>query len=868
MRLPLSWLSDLVELDLDPDQKDQVDELLRVLAGLGLVPEAVTRIPPALPGVVTARVEEIHPIPGADRIRRVGLEAAGPVEVVCGAWNFSVGDVVALARPGARLPGLDQPLAARTLRGVRSEGMLCSAVELGWGRDGAGLVLLERTTPIGQPVSEVFGLGADWVLDLEIPGNRPDALSVRGVARDLAAKLSRPLRPLRRFPSPIGRTEAPVGVKIEAPELCGRLAVRYLRIGGPRPSVPLVARRLELSGVRPIGAVVDATNYVMLELGQPTHAYDLGTLASPVLVARAARRGERLRTLDGVERDLGDDGPDCVIADPAGRVLGIAGVMGGAESEITDETREVLLEAAWFDPLSVSRTARRLGLRTEAAVRFERGVDPALALEALERVTEVLGASGPLEAGDPVAAEGRLPPAARIRLRPARVRDLLGIDLDAEELGARLAPAGFVPVSTPDLPRSPSGRPAGEDALVVDVPSFRPDCREEVDLVEEVARLVGYDQLTPEDRRPPQVGRLDERQRLRRRLRVVAEALGADEVWTPTLVPVTDAGLTGEAEPVTVANPLVPEERALRASLLAGLVRAVAVNVARTPGEGVRLYEIGKVFRRPSEPGPERGDEGGRPETGRTARDRTARDPSDGGPSAEGPGTEGPGDRATPADIDRTPGEAAVGDAGEPGEVDESEEIALLLADDDDDGVAAVRAWRAVEDALRLEGVRLVNRHLPGLHPSRAAVILDSDGRRLGGVGEVDLELARAFGVGRRLGWLALDVDALRVARRRPATVVPPSRYPPAEFDLAVVAPVGVPAAEIADALAGAAGDVLESLRLLDTYRSPTLGPEVRSLTWRVRVAASDRTLGVDDLARLRHALLAAAESCGAVLRS
>ncbi len=428
------------------------------------------RVGEGLGEVVLARVLEIAAIPKADRIRRVVVDAGGsePVEVVCGAWNFETGDVVPFAPVGAVLPGEFQ-IEQRRLRGVVSNGMLCSGRELRLSEDHEGILVLgageDSDLEVGRPLADYLGAGfaPDVVFDLAIEGNRPDCLCVAGVARDLAARLDLPLS----LPQPVvseGAEQAAAHATVEvlAPELCHRLAARVLLGVSSVDSPPLVRRRLTLAGMRPIDSIVDASNYVMLELGQPTHPYDLDRLGGHGLRVRAARVGEEIVTLDGVTRVLGNRPPrldyplaasDCLICDAGDRPVGIGGIMGGQSSEITSEASRVLLEVASFLPAAVARTARWLGLRTEASVRFERGVDPLgverAALRFCELVVDAARAAG---VAAPVVASGLLDAnpvpyvPRRVRVRTSRITALLGTEtpLQDSEIASLLRPLGFV----------------------------------------------------------------------------------------------------------------------------------------------------------------------------------------------------------------------------------------------------------------------------------------------------------------------------------------------------------------------------------------------------------------------------------------
>jgi phenylalanyl-tRNA synthetase beta chain len=863
--VPLSWLGDFVPLDayfgagapIRPGEG--LRRLTDTLDSLGLVVERVEAIGEGLEGVVVAKVLEIAPIKGADRIRRVLVDAGGEaVEVVCGAWNFEVGDLVPLAKVGATLPG-GMHIERRTMRGVTSSGMLCSGAELHLADDEAGILILERPgsphagylakrAEPGTPLAEHLEIELDVVLDLAIEANRPDCLSLVGIARDLAAKAKLPFFP----PEPQVQASGPAvgelaAIALYATDACERLVARVLTGLSTFSSPPRVQRRLLLAGMRPISAVVDASNYVMLELGQPTHAYDLDRLGGGGVAVRRAQPGETLVTLDGALRILGTealpgegrDGQgegECVIVDLADQVVGLAGIMGGATTEVGEATQRILLEAAAFVPAAISQAARRQGMRTEASVRFERGIDPEGLPRALDRVAElvveaaaVAGVPSPLVAPGMLDERAHPPRARRILLRTERLNRLLGTTLDAEEAAGYLAPIGFQAVP------APSG-------LEVEVPSFRPDVTLEVDLIEEVARHHGYDRIVGTDRRSPWVGRLSPSQATRRALRRLLTGAGVDEAWTSSIVdPRVARRLGAAASAVSLANPMVAEESALRTHLLPGLLEALRRNIGHR-NEHVRLFELGAVF----------------------AATRTS---------------------------------ASAG-AARTGLVEEREHLGVLLAGEGDEaGTAVACLWRLVE-GVRLDEAALVldqdlsaglgRQHnlepgdgtlvgdlLAGCHPTRSArVVLVGEGGvhvPLGAVGEVDPALLDEFAISasRRVGWLVLDVAQLDEVPRRSLIARPVSRFPSSDVDLAFVLDAAVPAARLVEVVREAAGELCEWVRVIDVYRGEHIAQSARSVTVRVRLGALDRTLSEGDVKAVREAAVALAnERLGAQLRS
>jgi phenylalanyl-tRNA synthetase beta chain len=825
MRVPLSWLRDFATFP------DDVGLLRATLDDLGLVVEAVDEVGEGLDDVVVARIDEVAAIEGADKIRKVVVEAGqGPLEIVCGAANFVVGDLVPLAPVGAVLPG-GFAIAKRKMRGVTSNGMLCSGAELGLGDDHGGLLLLTEVDAAepGARLVDVLGIERDVVFDVTVEGNRPDAQSISGIARDLAARLgldfAMPELPAAVVGGPPTAEEA--SLEVLDPQLSPRFAVALLRNVVVTDSPPKIARRLELAGMRPINNVVDASNYVMLELGQPTHPYDLDHLPGHGLRVRAANPGEALETLDGQRRELGrpgrglgDAGIDCVICDADDQIVGVAGIMGGASSEISSSTSTVLLEAATFDPIAITRTSRRLALRTEAATRFAKGTDPGILEAAIERFASLVSLNCPevVLAPAPIVLPEVAPHRRRVVLPLERVRAMLGIELDAAEVAALLGPLGFAV--------TPQG-----DGLDVEVPTNRPDVRSGdhgvADLIEEVARAYGYSRLP---RRSPSwsaPGRRNPAALQRGTVRQVLCGLGATEAWTESLVPPGDLERLGFEEPeIVVTNPLSTEFSRLRRSLLPGLLRAVGYNAERR-ADDLALFELGHVFIHPEAR-----------QGGRRAR-----------AGAAGSGT---------ADL-----------AVEP-------EVAMaLFARQGDDAGVAVAALRLAFDALGIAAPVLEQGPaLPGLHPTRSARVLDAvTSSPLGSVGEVDPAVVEALApgaAGRRIGLLELDLDALGDpgrATRRPEVARMPSRFPSSDVDLAFVLSEEVEAARLVEAVRSAAGALAEDVRLFDVYRGDALPTGARSLAVRVRLCAEDRTLSDAELAEVRSAMIVAGEALGATLR-
>jgi phenylalanyl-tRNA synthetase beta chain len=835
VRAPLSWLTDYAPFDHDPPA------LAEALDDLGLVVEEIRRVGEGLGGVVLARVLDIGPIAGAERIRRVTVEAGGePVEVVCGAWNFHVGDIVPFAPVGSVLPG-DFEIARRKMKGVVSNGMLCSGRELGLSEDHEGILVLRSADARadsdvfvpGVALVDALGLAPDTVFDIAVEANRPDAWCVAGIARDLAARLHLPFS-LPEPPAPSVDTAVPVAtlasVDVLDQDLCPRFTARVLLDVGIGPSPDWIARRLTLAGMRPINNVVDASNYVMLDLGQPTHPYDLDLVGGRGLRVRAARPGEVVRSLDGLERRMGersvgvgDDRRDCLICDGLDVPIGIGGIMGGATTEISSATSRVLLEAAYFTPMVIARTAKRLNLRSEASARFERGCDPAGIDRAALRLCELLGATAGERyrvADGTIDVVGPVPAPARVRVRVAKVNAVLGSELDQERVVGYLEPIGF------------RCERVARGALDVTVPSFRPDTEREIDVIEEVARHHGYANFPRRRPGAPQVGGLTRYQRERRVVREVVAGLGAHESWTASLLSPDDHRRAGGEGGVRVANPLTPDESVLRQTLLPGMLRALAFNADRRHGD-VRLFEVGHVF---PPPGP-----------GRVAR-----------------------------------AVARTGDTV----IAEHDVLGIAFARDGDDARSAAAAWHVLVDALRIDGDEVALRAADagpgpvpaGMHPTRAArvEIAGADGgtgRAIGVVGEVDPGVLEAFGIDaerRRVGWIEVDLEALLTdAPRRSQLMALVSRFPSSDVDLAFVTDDAVPAADVEETMRRAAAPLLESLALFDVYRGAGVPDAARSLAYHLRLCAPDHTMTDEEVAEVRARCIAAVEQAhGARLRS
>ncbi len=728
--------------------------------------------------------------PDAAKVIRVWVDQGDGVEhhVWCGASNFSPGDVVPLATVGTAMPD-GRTIGSRGILGIPSDGMLCSPRELGVGGDHSGILVLPADTPLGVPYGEVTGLVDDVVFDIDVTRNRPDAFGHVGVARDLAAKLGLPFTPPRPTLPALG-DPVDATVEIVAGERCGRFTLTVLSGIVVGPSAPWMAARLSAVGQRPINNVVDVSNYVMLELNQPNHAYDLATLGGGGIRVRVAKDGERLTTLDGMTRTLTAD--ELLICDAHDVPIGLAAIMGGEHTEIGDSTSTVALEFAWFEPLGIAASVTRTGLRSDASARWERGVDPYGIDNSIARFVELLGETCPdlvVHAGAVDARAESLPPQTRsTSLRVSQVNRIIGVELSRDDVVRLLDPIGFT--VTGDDP----------EALTVNLPSWRPDSSAEIDVIEEVARHYGYDNVPKRVPLSPLHGHLSPVQQRRRQVRQVLLGLGISEVMPSPFLSDDDLRRAGlDDEVLRITNPLVAEEDILRPSLRPGLLRAVAFNAAhRRPG--VSLYEVGHVYR----PGP--------------------------------------------------------------GELpDEREMLGVVLAGGE--APAAIAVWREIAAALGV-GARIDQGRVPaGLHPTRSATLV-AGREEIGAVGEVAPAVLDAYDIGERVAILELDLSVVLAAEAKPARWKATSRHPSSDLDMAFELAEDIPAEKLEKAIRQGAGSLLVGLELFDVYRGPGVADGSRSLAYRLRLQAPDRTLTDADTAAVVTQVRAAADKLGATLRA
>jgi phenylalanyl-tRNA synthetase beta chain len=827
MKAPVSWIREYVDLPADVT----TEALAAELTALGLKLEAIEKPGDQITGpLVVGRVLTLEPEPqkNGKTVNWCTVDVGDangtgePQGIVCGAHNFAVGDLVVVVLPGGVLPG-GFAISARKTYGHVSAGMICSTAELGLGDDGQGgiIVLPADAGAPGDDAFPVLGL-RDEVIEFEINPDRAYALSLRGVARDAALAFRAPYTdPAAREVPPADDQGYPVAV--DDPQGCPVFVART--VSGIDPAAPTpgwMARRLTQAGMRPISLVVDVTNYVMLELGRPIHGYDADRLAGAVRVRRAAA-GERLTTLDGTRRELSEQ--DLVVTDDSG-IIGLGGVMGGRTTEVSATTTRVLVESAHWDATSMFRTGRRHKITSEAGKRNERGVDPLICEAAADRVVELLVTHGGGTADPGVTVVGRPPAPVSVRMAydlPARVT---GIAIDADTAVAHLEAVGCAVTRH-------------EDAVDAVVPSWRPDLTDPFDLVEEVARVVGYTHV-PSVLPHAGAGRgLTREQRLRRRVGRTLAGAGCVEVLSFPFV--GDAALDALGLPaddvlrrtVRLANPISSEEPAYTTTLLPGLLRTTARNLGRG-APGVALFETGTVAF----------------------------------PSGRGPAPIYGVDRRPSADelaklFDALPEQPlflAVVLSGE------RERSGWWGAGRDASWSDAIDVVRRLADELGVELTVDATARMPW-HPGRCARLSVGE-QELGHAGELHPRVCQAFGLPQRTSALEIDLDLL--LRRAPDVVPAPSfsTYPVAKEDVALVVDDAVRAVDVEDALREGAGPLLESLRLFDLFTGEQVGAGRKSLAFALRFRAPDRTLTEQETGAARDAAVAlAAERLGAVQR-
>jgi phenylalanyl-tRNA synthetase beta chain len=807
MRLPLSWLRDFVDYTGTPE------ELADRLGTSGFEIEGILR--PGAPNegdnhatFVIGRVEHFEKHPNADRLRLCRVDTGDDElrQIVCGASNFAIGDTVVVATPGAVLPGAEAPLKQAKLRGEVSNGMMLSERELGLSDEHDGIIILpaDGGYEVGSRLADHVELD-EVVLDISVESNRGDCLSVYGMAREVAVLFDLPLAPMPGTEPTTsgGSTSDLVTVTIDAPERCSRFTARGFTDVKIGPSPFRIRQRLAAAGIRPISNVVDVTNYVMHELGNPLHVYDADKILGKTLTARLAREGETITTLDDKERTLTSD--MLVIADAEGP-SGIAGVMGGASSEITDGTKSVVLEAACFERGGIQRTSKALGLRTDGSNRWEKGVSPHLAPHASVRAAELIVAwSGAQMLGDTQDVIAAMPVEQTIELRRQRPAEILGMQIEDAEVERILLGLGFAP--------SDAG-----DAWTCAVPYWRwLDATREIDLVEEIGRVHGLKNVPVElPRIPPGIGGLSREQQIRRRIEDHLAGSGLREVTTISLIDpdIRAAYRLDGAEAIVLRNPLSADLSELRTSLIPSLLETIRRN--RAVGErDIQIFEIGRSY--------------------------------------------GPGGRDGLAFEQSTLGIALAGNLG--GE-------SWVGAGAPADFSTLVAVIDALFARLGIRASRVAASDVAQLHPGRAASLVVG-GARIGHLGELHPGLAAELELDGPVSIAELDLSALASAVPTSMTFVGLSAFPPVRQDIAVIVADDVAASDLIVTAQTAGGDLLHGVQVFDVFSDPDrVGVGKVSVAMRLVFLADDRTLTDDEATAAReHIVQALVASCGAELR-
>jgi phenylalanyl-tRNA synthetase beta chain len=778
VRVPLSWLREFCPTKLS------ADEVADVLTAHGVEVDRVLRPWEGLSGVVVAKVLEVRDHPKADLLCVATIDSGGEErEVVVGVRNFAAGDLVPYAPPGSTLPGVEGPLERREIRGVPSDGMLCSPNELRISPDHSGILLLPRDADTGRDLKGYLGMD-DAVVDIEVFPNRPDLLSIVGVAREVAAGTAGDFR-LPDVDVEEGEEKAADAATVEVrdTERCPRYLARVVR-GVTVAAAPLpVQVRLVSGGMRPLSNVVDATNYVLLEMGQPLHPFDLSGLAGAGIVVRRAENGERLVTLDGVARLLTAE--DLLIADHM-RGVAVAGIMGSEVAEVGGGTTEVLIESAFFEPRGILRTARRLGLRTEASVRFERGADPEAVQPAAARAARLMvaWAGGTVLSGE--IDVGESPSRQAVSVRPARTTALLGVRVSGGEVREALGRLRL-PAKEED------------DRVTVEVPGYRVDLEREEDLIEEVARVRGYDRIPSSLPGVRQAGGLTQEQRRHRRLREALVQAGLFETQSTSFVSASDLEVYEDRrrDGIRVANPVSEETAYLRTGLLPGLLAAARGN-AEHRNPSVRLFEVGHVFL--------------------------------------------PGEK-DPVEEERVgvllSGSPAVGWPSERSEHDFLDAKGVL---------------EDLMDVLGVEGWSLGGAQGPPYHPGRSAEVLIGD-QRAGEIGELHPGIARRFGLIGRVAVFETLAAPLVDESQGEVVYRDVSRFPPVHRDLAFLIDRDVRAGDVHRALVEAAGDLVDRAVLFDVFQGQPVPEGKVNLAFSVDFRAGDRTLTDEEAEGLVRAI-------------
>lgn len=789
MKISLNWLKDFVDIDVSSER------LAEVLITAGLEVEGISKLGEGLDHVVVARIFSMSPHPNADRLTLCSVSTGDRTHaIVCGAKNMKEGDCVALAMPGAHLPN-GVKITKSKIRGEVSEGMLCSEVELGLAKESSGLMILQEGLNLGEPFAKAMMLD-DTIFEINITPNRSDCLSVKGIAREVAALTGKSLKKVKFAEGRYDSSE--IDIEVRDFEACPRYTARTIKGVKIAPSPLWMKRRLEASGVRSINNVVDITNYVMLETGQPLHAFDLNLLSGKRIVVRRAVEGEKIMTLDGVERVLGVE--TLVIADNE-RPMAVAGVMGGTGSEVSEKTADLLLESAYFKPTLVRKASKRCGLHTESSHRFERGVDPNGVMDASRRAVGLILELAGGHVSEKIADlyPNKINP-VDIEMRLSRAKSILGIDLDMTSVAA-----GFERLEL-------GVKELDMDRITVTPPTFRVDLTREIDLVEEIARLKGYDSIpVTYPRVEARGGERNKKGGLEDRVRGLLVDMGFCETVTYGFI--SPKGilkfLPADVEPVRLLNPISEEQSVMRTTIIPSLLEVVGRNLSHQ-NEDLRFFEIGRAF-------PYAGDERG---------ERVV-------VSGIMTGLRNGKRWNLPAD-----------------------ELDFF----DVKGV--------VENLLGVSGVTGIfvpNEKVPYLHPGKAAT-LDIGGIEAGVLGEVHPDIMESFDIKGRAYIFEIELKPVMESARS-ATFAHIPKFPAVSRDIAILLDSDVPAERVYKAIRHV-DPLISDVFLFDLYQGKHVPDGKKSMAYSIRYQAHDRTLREEEVNILHEKVLAAVkDAVGGILR-
>ena len=786
MQFSHSWLKTQADPNLSPEQ------LSHLLTMSGLEVEETESAAPAFSGVVVAEVKSVEKHPDADRLNvtRVDAGTGSLIQIVCGAPNVRPGILVPCALPGAVLPG-DFKIKPTKMRGVESNGMLCSAKELGLPDDGVdGLHILPADAPVGGSIRDYLDLD-DTLFTLKITPNRTDCLSIKGIAREVSALTQCAFAPVEIQTASVGSGKIQP-VRIDAPADCGRFVSRVIENVNAQAATPAWMRqRLERSGIRSISALVDIGNYVMLELGQPMHVFDADKISGSLIVRRA-ENGETLECLNEKTVTLADN--TLVVADEKG-ALSLAGLMGGAASAVSDDTRNIVLEAAWFAPAVIAGKSRQYGFGSDSSFRFERGVDYRLQADAVERATELVLQICGGAAGEMVEAVGELPSEKRVNLRMSRVAKVLGVDIAAEQVETILHKRGLQPEKN-------------AEGFQTAAPSFRFDIEIEADLIEEIGRVYGYENI-PDDYTAGRLKMLPLPETRRPRFAVYNEmaARGYREVVSYAFVDEAwERDFAANDNPIRLQNPLAAQYAVMRSTLIGGLVEVLQNNLNRKQNR-VRIFEIARVFAKNADGGFAQNERIGSLWYGAAMPEQW-------------------------------------------GEKTRNADFYDIKAD--------------VENLLKGRAVEFVKTAHPALHPGRAAEIV-SDGRVIGFVGELHPKWLQKYDLPQAP--LVFEINMVAVCRREKTRYQAVSKFQSVRRDLAFVLPENVSYAELEGSLKAVNSPLVREIALFDVYRGAGLPENSKSMAVKIILQDMENTLTDEAVEPVVQKLVAAAAGVGAQLR-